>query len=190
MTPEQKALAGDNTKLVYSMVYRYTRLRPGHVDWDDTVSAGMEGLCRAAVEYKTVTYLPGKQVTFSTWACRLIIQSISNHRKKINKRGFRCAPDKVPCPLSTDVPHTPGTAITVRDTLVDRPDDTPTFEDKELHRRLELAVQSLPDRERAVIRELFYAGNDQRRTGRKLGKSKEWVRIIREKALATLREKV
>lgn len=66
LTPDQQQLAADNIRLVYLLVHRLQRRRPG-LNFDDLVGAGMMGLVQAARCFD-----PARGVRFSTYACNCI----------------------------------------------------------------------------------------------------------------------
>ena len=72
MTQEQKDLASNNYGLVFYAVNKY--LSSMKFDFDDMISIGSYGLCKAAMKYD-----PDNGMTFSTYAIKVIIRTI--HRE-------------------------------------------------------------------------------------------------------------
>jgi RNA polymerase sigma factor (sigma-70 family) len=193
LTADQQNLVSDNVRLVYMMMTKKFRYSfPGGVGshaWEDGVSAGMDGLCNAAITFKHgVEYTDGKSVKFSSWACRLICQSIVNHLCASKKCGFRLAPPVVRQPSSLEDHCSNRKQSMFRDTLTARPEAEPEFEGKEVREKLEWAIQQLPFRERAILREIFYAGLNSREIATKLNVSKQWIQILRQQAIDRLKE--
>ena len=99
-------------------------------------------------------------------------------------------------PISTEVPLTDEDETTIGDLLADEnntdPVDAVYF--NELHEAVSAILETLPEKEREVIRLRFGMDGHQQRSleevGAMMGYSREWIRRIEERALTKLRNPV
>jgi RNA polymerase primary sigma factor len=103
----------------------------------------------------------------------------------LGRFGFRGTREKVSRPVSMAAPTN---RRRLSDTLAARPEGEEGAHRQDELAYLEVRLSALPERERFVIREVYFGAATNAEVGAQLGVSKERVRQIKDSALRRLRE--
>ena len=167
-------LVEHNLRLVAHIVKKYYS-QSG--DQDDLISIGTIGLIKAVD-----TFDPARASKFASYASRCIENELRMELRKIRREGAA---------VSLQEPLESGSGqLTLADTL---PDDTVMEDDCERRAdaaRLRRLVDTLPARERALLRLRYGLGGErpatQQQTADKLGISRSYVSRLEKRALTRL----
>lgn len=157
-----------------------------HVALEDLMQEGVIGLLEAQQRY-----VPGKVPSLAKFARRRIKGAMYDFvRAQIPGGRYQL---RVPDILGLETPvfgDNDGDELTIGETLTSADDPERDAIEAERSRQLASAVDSLCERERQVIRRLYFDGNEvpyQSTVARALGVSESRISQIRTKALGELR---
>lgn len=174
----RQRLVDENLGLVYSAAVKCYRRYGRSVELDELVALGTEGLIQAADRFE-----PERGLTFSTYACHRIRGAIFDGLRRIGavpgrsfangRRCFSCGTS-----AALELTHEVADAVERRSDT----DDVPGA-----RTRIVAALAALPESERAIIEQHYFAGRSLLDAGSTLGISKSWASRLHARALETLR---
>jgi RNA polymerase sigma factor FliA len=204
-------LIADTLPYVRKLAVEISRELPRFTDIEELVSAGREGLVQAAERYD-----PSHGVLFRTFAHYRIRGAILDYVREstsaslyyraraaaeaavddiIATRLDGCTTDTAVGAASSlaEVLCEMATAYTLaeiaeQNTADDPPDPEQLLNDQESSQRVHSALDALPERERQMLREVYYAGRSIEGAGLQLGLSKSWASRLHARGISLLRE--
>lgn len=181
---ERDLLVTENIKLVYYLFNHKIAKSPLSVCYqDDILGSGILGLVKAARNFDL-----GKEVKFSTYASRVIINEMLQHIRWLKRDFDRSVSLSAP----TSEKDIEGNFRTLEDTL-ESPDNIESFIDKD-SKTIEEAealrlIKELPKKYRQVL-EVRMAGIPQRKFAEAANLSQSYVSRLGKKAIKMIRIKM
>jgi len=213
MTPEEQELVTDHLALVHSIARKVKAQLPQFVDYEELVSNGQEGLIQAARRYD-----PERGVAFATFAYYRIRGAIFDSirrtgpmvrvgsRLRFEEKADRYLEQQAQEPqpangvaaaerLSKVVSDLTMAYVLTSDRVGERADPSiPNPSDvAEAHEGIALIrerLANLPEKERELIRLMYFEDLPMQEAGRRLGMSKGWASRLHARALAKLRKEI
>lgn len=174
----RQRLVDENLGLVYSSAVKVYRQIGRRVELDELVALGTEGLIQAADRFD-----PQRGLAFSTYACHRIRGAMLDGLRRagiVNGRAFANGRRCYSCGTSAMLERNGEVAAAVERCA--NGEDDPTA-----NSRIGAALASLPESERAIIEQHYFAGHSLVDAGSALGFSKSWASRLHARALVALR---
>jgi len=180
--------AGDASSRA-ALIERYMPLARAHArrirvasplaDADDLQSAALIGLIDAVDRFE-----PGRGVPFEAYASLRIRGAIVDELRRVDERGRGADPHERPRPVSLDglVEDDWQAFLAVADDTVDE-----AFEREDLRARVQLALDTLPPRQREVIARYYAQSLTLREAGARMGISEARACQLHGRAITNLR---